>query len=86
MRGYIEAAPEPGRADQFRLWLYGDCSQGGPRSILLTRRDVRGLYMFLRQLAKPPEVTREDRAVSRPPPGPQARRVEKLQSGPSRGR
>ena len=47
MRGYIEVAPEPGRPGQFRLWLYGDGSQRGPRSILLTLRDVRGLCMFL---------------------------------------
>jgi len=46
-RGHVEIAPEPVRAGQFRLWLYGDGSQGPPRSILLTRRDVRGLQLFL---------------------------------------
>jgi hypothetical protein len=47
MRGYFEAAPEPGRPGQFRVWLYGDGSRGKPRSILLTRRDLRGLCVFL---------------------------------------
>jgi hypothetical protein len=46
-RGHFEVAPEPGRPGQFRLWLYGDGGQRGPRSILLTLRDVRGLCVFL---------------------------------------
>jgi hypothetical protein len=65
-RGHFEAAPEPGRPGQFRLWLYGDGSQGKPRSIVLTRRDVRSFMMFLHQLAEPPEVTQDDRSVTRP--------------------
>jgi len=55
-RGHIEIAPEAARPGPFRLWLYEDGSQGKLRSILLIQRDVRGLCMFLRQLAEPPEM------------------------------
>jgi hypothetical protein len=64
-RGRFEAAPEPGRPGQFRLWLYGDGCQGKPRSIVLTRRDLRGLILFMHQLAEPPEVAQADRPVTR---------------------
>jgi hypothetical protein len=52
-RGYFEAAPEPARAGQWRLWLYGDGSQGKrPSRILLTVRDVRGLRLFLADIER----------------------------------
>jgi hypothetical protein len=69
-RGYIEAAPEPGRAGRSGLWLYGDGSPDMPRSILLTHEDIRRLCWFLRRLAESPQmaegallVASRDRAV-----------------------
>jgi hypothetical protein len=58
-RGHLEIAPEPDRPGQFRLWLYGDGGRGKPRSILLTRRDVRGLAMWAAQLAETPDVPQQ---------------------------
>ncbi len=53
-RGYIEAAPEPGHPGQIRVWLHGDGSPGmPPRSILLTRADVRRLCAVLHRLTQP---------------------------------
>jgi len=51
-RGYFAVAPEPARPGQVRLWLYGDGNRARPRSILLTRRDVRGLRAFLADIEK----------------------------------
>jgi hypothetical protein len=56
MRGYFEAAPEPARPGMFRVWLHGDCSQTRPRSILLTRSDIRRFCSALCQLAESQEV------------------------------
>jgi len=53
-RGYLEAAPEPARPGQFRLWLYGDGNRLRPRSILLTLRDVHGLRAFLADVENGP--------------------------------
>jgi hypothetical protein len=64
-RGHFEAASEPGRPGQVRLWLYGDGSQGKPRSIVLTRRDLRGFILYLDRLANVPEVTQDDRPMTR---------------------
>jgi hypothetical protein len=63
-RGHIEVAPDPARPGMYRLWLHGDGSQGKPRSILLTQRDVRGLIMFLRPLAEPPDIPRQGRGAA----------------------
>lgn len=63
-RGHFEIAPEPDRPGQFRLWLYGDGSQGKPRSILLTQRDIRGLSMWFRQSAEPSEVPQQSRPAA----------------------
>ena len=69
-RGYIEAAPQPNRAGQFRVWLRGDDSPGRPSSILLTRGDIGRLCWFLQRLAESPQmaegallVASRDRAV-----------------------
>jgi hypothetical protein len=62
-RGHIEVAPDPARPGMYRLWVYGD-GGGKPRSILLTQRDVRGLVMFLRPLAEPPDIPRQGRSAS----------------------
>jgi hypothetical protein len=58
-RGYIEAAPQPNRAGQFRVWLRGDDSPGRPSSILLTRGDIGRLCWFLHRLADSPQMPRE---------------------------
>jgi len=70
-RGYFKVAPEPGRPGQFRLWLYGDGSQRGPRSILLTLRDVRGLCMFLADVESGGRAAGQiaSTAARPPPPG-----------------
>lgn len=65
-RGHIEAAPEPGRAGQSRVWLYGDGSPDKPSSILLTREDLRRLCWFLHKLAESPQIAQGARLVSRP--------------------
>ena len=65
MRGYFEVAPEPGRPGQWRLWLRGDGSQSKPRSILLTRGDVRRFCAFLYRATEPQEVTPGNGMVSR---------------------
>ena len=69
-RGYVEAAPQPNRAGQFRVWLHGDDSPGRPSSILLTRGDIGRLCWFLQRLAESPQmaegallVASRDRAV-----------------------
>jgi hypothetical protein len=49
-RGWIEAAPEPGRAGQYRLWLHGDGATDRPRSLLVTAADIRRLCAFLHRL------------------------------------
>jgi hypothetical protein len=73
-RGHFEAAPEPGRPGQVRLWLYGDGGQGKPRSIVLTRRDLRGFILYLGRLANAPAATQEGRwptsSPTEPAPGP----------------
>ena len=51
LRGYLEAAPEPGRAGQSRMWLHGDGSPDKPSSILLTGEDIRRLCWFLHRMA-----------------------------------
>ena len=81
-RGRFEAAPEPARPDRIRLWVYGDGGRGKPRSILLTRRDVRGLCQFLGQLAGQPEQTRP---ALQPQAGPR-RRPCLTSTRPSRSR
>jgi hypothetical protein len=68
-RGHFEAAPEPGRPGQVRLWLYGDGGQGKPRSIVLTRRDLRGFILYLDQLANTSTATQDGRSVTKPPTG-----------------
>ena len=65
-RGHFEIAPEPDRPGQFRLWLYGDGGRGKPRSILLTRRDARGLAMWVHQLAETPDIPRQGRPAATP--------------------
>jgi hypothetical protein len=69
-RGYIEAAPQPDRAGQFRVWLRGDGSPGRPSTIPLTRGDIGRLCWFLHRLAESPQmaegallVAGRDRAV-----------------------
>jgi hypothetical protein len=69
-RGYIEAAPQPDRAGQFRVWLRGDGSPGRPSTIPLTRGDIGRLCWFLHRLAESPQmvegallVASRDRAV-----------------------
>jgi hypothetical protein len=69
-RGHLEIAPEPDRPGQFRLWLYGDGSRGKPRSILLTRRDVRGLAMWAGRLAETPDVPQQGHPAVTPQTGP----------------
>jgi hypothetical protein len=64
-RGYIEAAPEPGRAGMSRVWLHGDGSPDQSSSILVTREDLRRLCWFLHRLAESPHMTQEARSVSR---------------------
>ncbi len=58
LRGGTRAGP----VGQVRLWLYGDGSQGKPRSIVLTRRDLRGLTLYLDQLANAPAASQEGRS------------------------
>jgi len=66
-RGYFAVAPEPTRPGRFRLWLYGDGNRARPpRTILLTRRDVHGLRMFLA------DVERGKHGRGRPEPIPAA--------------
>src|SRR5580700_7192145 len=66
-RGYFAVAPEPARPGQSRLWLYGDGNRARPpRTILLTRRDVHGLRMFLA------DVERGKHGRGRPEPIPAA--------------
>jgi hypothetical protein len=78
-RGHFEAAPEPGRPGQVRLWLYGDGGQGKPRSIVLTRRDLRGFMMFLHRLAEAPEATQDSRSAARS----QTKSLTELAPGPT---
>ena len=66
LRGYLEAAPEPGRAGQSRMWLHGDGSPDKPSSILLTREDIRRLCWFLHRLAESPQMAQGARPVSSP--------------------
>ena len=65
-RGYVEAAPEPGRPGQSRVWLHGDSSPGKPSSILLTREDIRRLCWFLYRLAESPQMANGARLASSP--------------------
>jgi hypothetical protein len=65
-RGYVEAAPQPDRADQFTVWLHGDGNPDKPSSILLTREDVRRLCWFLHRLAESPQMAQGARLVSSP--------------------
>ena len=54
LRGYLEAASEPGHPDQGRVWLHGDGSPARPpRFILLTPADIRRLCAVLSRLTRP---------------------------------
>jgi len=85
-RGHFEIAPGPARPGQFRLWLYGDGDHGKPRSILLTRRDVRGLCVFLANLERGSGADGQiPSAAARPlPPGRQRSGVTGGTSPPRR--
>jgi hypothetical protein len=57
-RGYVEAATEPARPGQIRLWLHGDDSPAAPRSILLTHADIRRLCAVLHRMMQPADTPR----------------------------
>jgi hypothetical protein len=65
LRGYFEAAPEPGRPGQIRVWLHGDGSRSKHSVIVLTHRDIRGLCWFLYRLTEAPETAKGSLLVSR---------------------
>jgi hypothetical protein len=64
-RGYFEAALQPGRPGQFRVWLHGDGNPDKPSSVLLTSQDIRRLCWFLHRLAESPQIAQGARLISR---------------------
>ena len=55
-RGWLEFAPEPEHPQLTRIWLKGDGSTAPPRSLTLTRADIRRMCVTLHQMVTPPEA------------------------------
>lgn len=56
LRGWLEFAPEPGHPQLIRIWLKGDGSDAAPRSVVLSRADIRRLCAILHRMPPAPET------------------------------